>query len=168
MVQVKSQWQDLFIGLLGPLITVAGIAIGVLQFNQGENNRVESEHAFRLWTDRVEAYHTVIRLAGAISSDPSGPKAADNIDQFNAAYWGEMILVEDRTVACAMIAYRSELLRYLDQFGSQQQLAAEVDRLAAVMKASLAARDGWKPLAAANVDVRCVDVLPPLKSKSSK
>jgi hypothetical protein len=163
MARRSGLW-EFAVDLLGPLITVLGIVIGVLQFNWGENSRVESEHAFRLWTDRIEAYHTVIKLAGAISSDPSGPKASDNIDQFNAAYWGEMILVEDRTVECAMIAYRSELLRYLDHFGDKAQLAAELDRLAAVMKSSLASRENWKPNIGLSDEKRCLEILPALTS----
>jgi hypothetical protein len=62
----KRQW-DVWLGIVAPILTVAGILVGVWQFNRGENNRVKLENELvikkdtvefqrKLWLNRLETY----------------------------------------------------------------------------------------------------------------
>jgi hypothetical protein len=72
----KRLW-DVIVGIAGPLLTVAGILVGVWQFNVGEENRRVLEHdsavqkdeiEFRrkLWLERLNAYRSIAELAGEV------------------------------------------------------------------------------------------------------
>src|SRR6266571_3452179 len=104
----KRRW-DVGLGIVAPILTVAAIGIGVWQFNVGESHRVTFEHDSKLWLERLNAYRSVAELAGKVVSHADDAKFADAVRDFTAAYWGAMILVEDKAVEKAMIDFYIEI-----------------------------------------------------------
>ncbi len=115
----KRQW-DVWLGAIAPVLTVIGIIIGVWQFNLGEDHRREESAAsaiqkddidFRrkLWLERLDAYKAVSAIAGRIIATPPGKDRDRAIADFTSAYWGAMILVEDKAVEQAMVNFYLEL-----------------------------------------------------------
>jgi hypothetical protein len=110
----KRQW-DVWLGIVAPILTVAGILVGVWQFNRGENNRVKLENELvikkdtvefqrKLWLNRLETYKAMITLAGNIVAAAEDKKTGDAaFDQLwrdlTASYWSQSIFVEDDDVA---------------------------------------------------------------------
>lgn len=144
----KRGW-DVRLGLIAPLLTVIGILVGVWQFNSGENNRrqdtatAEDQRdtvAFkrRLWQEKLDNYQKVTELAGKIVAT-SGQDQANAYRQFQTAYWGAMVLVEDKPVEEAMIAFDKEY-RDLKSGWSKEpdRLKVRADILAKACRASLA------------------------------
>jgi hypothetical protein len=124
----KRSW-DVWLGILAPLLTVAGILIGVWQFNVGESRKAEYEHASKLWLQRVDTYTSVAKLAGRIASAPDDTSFKQAVNDFMSAYWGDMILVEDTAVEQAMIDFRIEVQDYLQQRSSADRLKIRADAL---------------------------------------
>jgi hypothetical protein len=109
----KRQW-DVWLGIVAPILTVAGILVGVWQFNRGEENRVVLENELvvkkdavefqrKLWLNRLETYRAMITLAGNIVAAAQDKKTVDaSFDQLwhdlTAMYWSQSILVEDANV----------------------------------------------------------------------
>jgi hypothetical protein len=155
----KRNW-DVWLAGLSPVITVAGILVGVWQFNAGERNRVvlenelltkkdEIEFHRKLWLEKLDTYRSIITLAGKIAAATD----SDHLDQKNfdallsqliAAYWGQSIFVEDRDVADALgdfyraaDAYRSGWSG-TGQSRDNKSLKIKADKLAQACKASIA------------------------------
>ena len=113
----KRGW-DVGLGVVAPLLTIVGILVGVWQFNRGEDNRrtetVAAEQQRdtigfkrRLWQEKLETYRKVTELAGKIVA-ASGRERVAAYKEFQANYWGAMVLVEDPPVEQAMIAFDRE------------------------------------------------------------
>jgi hypothetical protein len=76
------------LGIAAPLLTVAGLLVGVWEFNRGERNRVVLENQLllqkdtiefqrKLWLEKLDAYRALVILAGKIASaagEQDGPK----------------------------------------------------------------------------------------------
>jgi hypothetical protein len=132
----KRSW-DVWLGIVAPILTVAGILIGVWQFNVGEARKAEYEHASKLWLQRVDTYTSVAKLAGKIASAPDEASFKHAVDDFMSNYWGDMILVEDPPVEKAMVDFRIEVQDYLQQRSSQDRLKIRADALMNAFKASI-------------------------------
>src|SRR6266702_1677162 len=103
----KRSW-DVWIALVGSLMTFAGILIGVWQFNRGEENKVRLENSLllkkdaiefqrKLWLERLGSYRKIAETAGKIVANTNDKtKLAEAISEFTAQYWGAMIFVEDK------------------------------------------------------------------------
>ncbi|MFM0557730.1 hypothetical protein P0D69_43360 [Paraburkholderia sediminicola] len=155
----KRNW-DVWLAALAPVITVAGILVGVWQFNAGERNRVvlenelltkkdEIEFHRKLWLEKLDTYRSIVTLAGKIAAaTDSGHVDQKNfnvlISQLVAAYWGQSIFVEDSDVADAL----GDFYRAADSYRSgwsgtgqskdSKPLKIKADRLAQACKASIA------------------------------
>lgn len=155
----KRSW-DVWLAGLSPVITVAGILVGVWQFNSGEQNRVvlenelltkkdEIEFHRKLWLEKLDTYRSIVILAGKIAaatnSDHLDQKNFDALlSQLTAAYWGQSIFVEDRDVADAL----GDFYRAADSYRSgwsgtgqsrdSKPLKVKADKLAQTCKASIA------------------------------
>jgi hypothetical protein len=107
--------------LLGTAATLAGILVGVWQFNEGQREKAELENSLllrkdeiefqrRLWLERLSAYRSVAETAGKIVARlDDAEKLKEAVQEFTAAYWGSMIMVEDKAVESAMIDFMLEL-----------------------------------------------------------
>jgi hypothetical protein len=124
----KRRW-DVGLGIAGPIVTVAAILIGVWQFNTGESNRATFEHDSKLWLERLNAYRSVAELAGKVVAHVDDAKFADAVRDFTAAYWGTMILVEDKAVEKAMIDFYVEIREFQEGWSSLERLKGRVEEL---------------------------------------
>jgi hypothetical protein len=119
----KRRW-DVRLGIAGPIVTVAGLLLGVWQFNRGEENKTKLEYNLlskkddlefqrKLWIDQVATYRSVADIAGKIAAhEKKDARFDDLVESFSGAYWGSMILVEDEAVANAMIMFHDEILDF--------------------------------------------------------
>ncbi len=149
MDEDRKRWWDVRLGIVTPILTVIGILIGVWQFNAGENNRRREAAAAeeqrdtiafkrRLWQEKLDTYQKITELAGKIVTT-SGQEQVGAYKEFQAAYWGAMVLVEDQPVEAAMIAFDKE---YRDLKSGwvkdHDRLKVRADVLAKACRASLA------------------------------
>ena len=115
----KRTW-DVWLGAVAPLLTVTGIMVGVWQFNVSEDHRRQVERdsiiqkddvEFRrkLWLERLETYRAVATMAGKIASAPAEKERDKAVSDFEGAYWGTMVLVEDKSVEKAMMDFHYEI-----------------------------------------------------------
>lgn len=143
----KRRW-DARMALVAPLLTMVGIIVGVWQFNEGADNRrsetAETEQlrdtiAFRrrLWQEKLTTYQKVTELAGRIIAATADDRVKA-YKEFQTAYWGAMVLVEDPAVERAMIEFDRE---YRDQASGwskdPDRLKVRADALAKACRASL-------------------------------
>lgn len=153
----KRRW-DVRLGMIAPLLTVVGILVGVWQFNKGEDNRrteaITSEQQRdalefrrRLWQQKLESYEHVAELAGAIVAS-HGDTQKKAYQQFQSAYWGTMILVEDPRVERAMIAFDREYRDTASGWSRDpNRLKIRADELASTLRTSLQTRALEQPAA---------------------
>jgi len=132
----KRSW-DVGLGIVGPILTVAGILIGVWQFNVGESRKAAYEHATKLWQQRVDTYSAVAKLAGKIAAPPDDKTFQQSVNEFMSAYWGDMILVEDANVEKAMIDFRTEVADFQQGRSSSDRLKIRADVLMNAFKTSV-------------------------------
>lgn len=145
----KRRW-DARMSLVAPLLTLLSVVVGVWQFNAGAANRREEEFRnallkddieFRrkLWLERLERYRAVSELAGRIAALPPGKAREEAALQFETAYWGAMILVEDKTVSNAMVGFRQALIDERAGYGGANEVKVWADTLMKALRASLEA-----------------------------
>lgn len=133
---VKRRW-EVWLGIVGPILTVSGILVGVWQFNVGEARKAAYEHASKLWLQRVETYTSVAKLAGKIAVHSDDQSFSKAVDEFMSAYWGDMILVEDSNVEKAMIDFRKEVEDFCQGRSNQDRLKIRADTLMKAFKDSV-------------------------------
>jgi hypothetical protein len=121
--ETKRGW-DVRLGIVAPILTVAGLLVGVWQFNQGEENKTKLEYRLlaekdkidfqrKLWLERLSTYKSIAEQAGKIATTDKDDKSFKVLVQgFDASYWGMMIFVEDPGVERAMIDFHDELVDY--------------------------------------------------------
>jgi hypothetical protein len=120
MDEDKKRLWDVRLGAVAPFLTVIGIIIGVWQFNAGEEHRgsLEATSAIqkddiefrrKLWLEKLDAYKAVSTIAGRVIATPPGAVRDKAVQDFTSAYWGAMILVEDKAVEKAMVDFYLEL-----------------------------------------------------------
>ena len=110
----KRLW-DVWLGILGPILTVVGLLVGVWQFNRGEHNRVILENELvtkkdqvdfqrRLWQNSTRnipfADHACWKDRGAGGRERAEkPGARQPVAELTAADWSQSIFVENDDVA---------------------------------------------------------------------
>lgn len=144
----KRNW-DVTLGAIVPVLTVAGILVGVWQFNVGERNRTNLEYQLiekkdltefkrKLWLERLSAYRSIAGLAGQIAAYPKPDKKFDGLVQsFDSSYWGLMVLVEDEHVEQQMIKFHLAIGDYKKKKISDDKLKQHADLLVQTCKTSL-------------------------------
>jgi hypothetical protein len=152
----KRSW-DVALGAIAPVITVAGLLVGVWQFNAGEQNRVKLENELlirndtiefnrKLWLEKLETYKNLVILAGKIAAAVADPKRepaklGQLTTDLTAAYWGQTVFVEDQGVADALrefyLAVRDFQAGLAGGTPPDQRVKLTADRLAQACKASI-------------------------------
>jgi hypothetical protein len=119
----KRTW-DVVLGVAGPILTVIGLLVGVWQFNRGEENKTKLQYELikkqdtvefqrKLWLERLSTYKAIAAQAGKIAStDKTDKRFKQYVQDFDAAYWGLMIFVEDASVEKAMMDFHVDLADY--------------------------------------------------------
>ncbi|WP_159981310.1 MULTISPECIES: hypothetical protein [unclassified Novosphingobium] len=144
----RFDW-DILLRFAAPLLTMTGILVGVWQFNAGEEHRRvgerdaalqrdEIEFRRRLWLERLDIYRKITEMAGRIAAGGSTPEERRQAaKEFQAAYWGAMVLVEDKPVRDAMIEIEAELHDFDAGHSDLQRLQYRVNALAEACRRSL-------------------------------
>ena len=125
----------------GVLVAVAGFVWGVYQYFDKRDREIENARvaAARPFLERQLALYTdASRSAAVIATSDDAAERAKAEARFWELYWGELALVEDRTVEAAMVAFRNGLVNEADQ----RQLQGLSLTLAHVLRDSLAASWG--------------------------
>jgi hypothetical protein len=117
----KRKW-DVLLGAIAPFLTVVAIIVGIWQFDAAQKQREKDERTSRiaesrteferrLWLQKLETYGKIADVTGEVLTAQEKPGAAADAasQKFEQAYWGTMVLVEDKTVESAMIEFRREL-----------------------------------------------------------
>jgi hypothetical protein len=144
---VKRTW-DVRLGITGSVLTVfatlttvAGILVGIQQFNSGqrhntvlqnsllvEKDRIEFKR--RLWLERLNVYRAVAESAGKVVARLDDPeKLKEAAREFLALYWGAMILVEEKPVERAMIDFMLELRDLQSGWTTPNRVKTRADEL---------------------------------------
>ena len=129
MTEASKRAWDIWLGVAAPLVTVAGILVGVWQFNAGEANKTTIEFQRQLWMERLTAYRSIAELAGKIVAHADDKSLNDLAQQFTSAYWGNMIFVEDKQVEQAMIDFNVEVIEFQGGFSKVDRLKRRADEL---------------------------------------
>ncbi|SRR5258706_5079064 len=144
----KRNW-DVGLGIVAPILTVAGILVGVWQFNRGEENRTNLEYQLlerkdkveferKLWLERLSTYKSIAEQAGQIAATDKKDKRFKKIVQnFDVAYWGMMIFVEDPDVEKAMIDFHVELMDYQKGQSDGDKVKLRADELVKACRKSV-------------------------------
>lgn len=144
----KRKW-DVGLGIVAPILTVAGLLVGVWQFNRGEENRTRLEYQLlerkdtidfhrKLWTDRLSTYRSIAEQAGKIvTTDKKDKRFKDYVQAFDASYWGLMIFVEDPAVEKAMIDFHVEIVDYEAGKSDGDMLKLRANELVSVCRKSV-------------------------------
>jgi len=145
----KRSW-DVGLGIVAPVLTIVGILVGVWQFNRGEENRTDLEYQLlarkdkiefqrKLWLDRLSTYKSIAEQAGKIATtDKKDKRFIELVQNFDANYWGMMILVEDSDVEKAMIDFHVELLDYQKGQSDENKVKLRADELVKACRKSVA------------------------------
>ena len=131
--------------LVGPVLTVAGILVGIWQFNAGETNRNSAEFRRTFWLQKVEAYQSIARVTGDVVAayETESDDREEVFRRFLSAYWGAMILVEDAEVEAAMKRFYLELRDVRSGWSTEtNELKVAADSL---IKACRASMDAERP-----------------------
>jgi oligoendopeptidase F len=146
----KRKW-DVGLGVAAPILTVAGLLVGVSQFNRGEENRTNLEYQLlerkdkidfrrKLWLERLSTYKSIAEQAGKIASaDKKKKRFKDDVQNFDASYWGLMIFVEDPSVEKAMIDFHVEVVDYNAGRSDGQRLKLRANELVKACRKSVEA-----------------------------
>jgi hypothetical protein len=144
----KRMW-DVALGALAPILTIAGLLVGVWQFNRGEINRTSLEYQLldrkdkidferKLWLERLSTYRSIAEQAGKIATtDKQDKRFKGYVQAFDASYWGLMILVEDSAVEQAMIEFHVEVVDYQAGRSDGTKLKIRADELAKACRKSV-------------------------------
>ena len=147
----KRTW-DVWLGIVAPVLTVAGLLVGVWQFNRGEENKTHLEYNLiakkdrvefqrKLWLDRVSTYRSVAEIVGRIAAHSTkDPKFQELRESFEGAYWGLMILVEDKNVEKAMIQFHDEIDDFQKGRSDADRVKQRADQLLAICRKSIEER----------------------------
>ncbi len=108
----------------------------VWQFNMGEKQRQqqqahedEIDFQWRAWLERINVYRSVAELAGKVIVHISDRSREGAIRDFKAAYWGTMILVEDKEVEKSMVNFYVEIQDYEKGWSTLDRLKVRDDEL---------------------------------------
>jgi hypothetical protein len=154
--EAKRSW-DVWLGVVAPLVTVAGLLVGVWQFNRGEENKTHLEYSLiaqkdtlefqrKLWLDRVSTYRSVAEIVGKIAAHPTkDAKLQELKESFDGAYWGLMILVENKDVEKAMIQFHDEIDDFQKGRSDADRVKQRADQLLAICRKSIEERPKAEP-----------------------
>ena len=139
---------DITVKAIAPLVTIAGLLIGVWQFSRGQAVQLEREYKLlaekdrlefkqRTWEKQLEVYTKVTNVVGRIAGENlSDSELKKSIGEFDSLYWGDMLYVEDKAVADAMKDFHLETQDYLKGTGDHNRLKIRALMLVEVFRQS--------------------------------
>ncbi|MEB2777469.1 hypothetical protein SYJ56_19295 [Algoriphagus sp. D3-2-R+10] len=131
----KVNW-DLILKAIGLLLTLATILVGVWKYTDEQASQHEMEFKREIWQKQLNAYTEACKYSGLIANRPE-VNFEENVGNFGALYWGEMIMIEDEEVRDAMKEFYYALHDYHPQDkNSQYKLKVKADALAKACRES--------------------------------
>jgi hypothetical protein len=153
MTEESYRKWDLAVKVVAPILTVAGIIIGVWQFSRDQSAQLERQYALiaqndrlefkrKTWEKQLEVYSKIGDVVGRIAgADLSKDKLLREVEQFDSLYWGNMIHVEDSAVEQAMIGFHVEIADFLRGISTKDKLKVRGDFLIKACQES--SKKGW-------------------------
>lgn len=132
----KRRW-EMGIRAGGPLLIAAAFVLGAWQIHAANERALRNQYDFALWSKRLETYSSVAKLVGLIAEPPDDTAFQSAVAGFLAAYWSEMILVEDQAVEAAMKSFRTEIEDYRKGRSSADRIKLRARELMTAFKTSL-------------------------------
>ena len=156
------------VAFLAILVSAAGIAVGLHQFNEGQKaarqdaqDRAFNELATRneelkktYWQEQKSIYIEGSRYAGLIANAKTLHEVDQEVKRFFSLYWGPMSLLEHVEVEKAMVAFGQEVTAWQETKHKPAEITKRSYQLAHCMKQSLAKT--WRPVSGASpIDENC-------------
>ena len=147
---------DTICKVIAPILTVAGILVGIRQFNQeqqnirlrevqtlGRNDALEFKR--KIWERQNTAYIEIAKAVGKVIAVVDQPaKFGEAAQNYEELYRGVAILNDDNAVAELMIQFRAELVDFKKKQSSVDRLKVRADALVKALQAS--SQSTWKQL----------------------
>jgi hypothetical protein len=131
----KFNW-DLTLKGIGLLLTLATILVGVWKYTDEQSYQHEMEFKRKMWQKQLDTYTQACKYSGLIANRPES-NFEENVSQFGALYWGEMIMIEDDTVRSAMKEFHYAIHDYHpEDKHTHFKLKVKADALAKACKES--------------------------------
>lgn len=139
MNESAKRLSDTIISALTPIVTVVAILVGLWQFNAGEQHRADIEFHRQLFLQRLSTYQSIATISGEIAATTDKKRIRELAENFDAHYWGLMVLVEDPGVTAAMREFYEELHDHLYEpaWTSDARLRQKALALAKACRASI-------------------------------
>ena len=156
------------VAFLAILVSAAGIAVGLHQFNEGQKaarqdaqDRASHELATRneelkktYWQEQTSIYIEGSRYAGLIANAKTLHEVDQEVKRFFSLYWGPMSLLEHVEVEKAMVAFGKEVTAWQETKQKPAEIKNRSYQLAHCMSQSLAKT--WRPVSGSSpTDVNC-------------
>jgi len=144
-----KRWWEVNFGLANILLAIAGLLVGIWQFNKGEIDKTQQEYKSlqekdridfkrKLWLERLEAYRATADEVGKISAHGNLDARFDSeLQSFQAAYWGRMILFEDPEVERAMADFNAVAQDFRAGYKNADQLNQAAGVLGKALQSSI-------------------------------
>lgn len=138
--EAYRKW-DVAAKIIAPILTVAGILVGVWQFSAEQREQLKRQSIMlsendkldfkrRMWEKQLEVYTKVNNIVGKIAtSNQNDKKLLAEIDNFYSLYWGDMIYVKDEAVEKAMIDFHLEIQDFLKRISDKDRLKLRANDL---------------------------------------
>lgn len=150
MTEDQFRTRELIIKAVTPIITVAGILVGIWQFTSGERRTTAREYALiakqdsiefkrKTWEEQLATYRRLVTVAGEVATS-SGDQARFSraVREFDVLYWGLMTFVQDKPVESAMLDFHIEISDFQKGRSSAERLKVRANMLIQATRESLA------------------------------
>jgi|GEM_PF-7126114 len=144
-MKIDKDKTEVIARIVGIVTTVAGIIIGVWQFNSGQRQNEKMEFKRRMLEKEINTYENLAKVTGEILVHANDSMKMDSLRlEFDRLYYTSMVMTETDSVSYLMIKTRNELLDYQNHESNIKRVKQRIIHLMDACKASL--RDNWKNL----------------------
>lgn len=127
----------------GPLLTAAGLVIGVLQYQHQQAHNDALEYRRVIWNKRLATYEELGAVAAQlVSALPDTARFDTLTTRFRELYWGKLPLLDDARVDTALKTFNDEVLDFKEGELDATQLKTKGFQLMKACQRSL--HDSWK------------------------
>jgi len=156
MDEARKRYWDVALGIVAPIVTVAGLLVGVWQFNAGERSKVRLENKLqtrkdvaeferKLWLEKLAAYKGIVILAGKIAAiadqrdgQRKGTPAIDDLwRELTAAYWSQGLFMEDEGVTKRLRDFYDTVRDFRGGWAKAENVKTKANALADACRAAI-------------------------------
>jgi hypothetical protein len=142
----KDKWEVRF-GFIGAVFGGLSIIVSVFIYLHGNDAALRKEHDLiaaqrnidyerQLWNEMRATYKELAQTLGRMAAELDAAGSFSNAARrdFNAAYWGALILVEDEAVQFEMVKLRNDLRDLEHSRISQDKIKLRIERIVTLSK----------------------------------